>query len=409
MTLISCSTAFLCGFFTTSLSNKEIGFRIADEWTPFKADDSELEEMKDFYYGDFIDFMTGTVITYTHKIRDDIRLYVFPLGIIIFSIKVVNRNIEYNALSAMLQKMRNNCYYNPCDMQGFMDRVIEPLCLAYSKIRGNYKTTMRTGYGGINLIGYPFLMENGNKFKLFHIMTTSEYSSDNSVSDVLLYESGTLSREGSYKSDDFMSCTPEYFQTIMRKNKIAVFNNWKALALFDNFTILSGSEQTYLTVNWENIYFGKIYLYCIFRKFYLFHLNMLFRCEENNLSALKDEYIEFERKYCFPRISYNFLPLEIMNSIEVALDINKDKDEMYCMLKQENQIREEQAERKMNKLLFFLTSLTIFSAVWDLGCLLDSMYPFEISLGSSMVGFRIVTLVLFLITLLVVVVSRRRP
>ena len=98
----------------------------------------------------------------------------------------------------------------------------------------------------------------------------------------------------------------------------------------------------------------------------------------------------------------------MMSHMDDAFDIVRDKSEMQHMLLQENQRREEAADKRMNNLLFFMTCLTIFSAVWDLGCLLDSMYPFEISIGSTMIGFRIVTTVLLLITVLFALVNRFR-
>ena len=372
-------------------------------WNEAVCTREETDEMKDFYYSDFIDFISGcgdsngiqvfrrsrmtglTIQVNGHEYSfeaGDLHLYIFPFNIVVFSIKTVHRNVQFSDLTAALGTLRNICYYNPDTLGGFTDAVIHPICEVYECLRGPYSTTSRVSYDGTVTTGYPFLMENGNKFKLFHILATDEYPSGADELDRRLFEAGTLTREGSY------------------------------MALFDTFTILSGSTKEYLITNWETDYFGKIYLYCLFRKFYLFRLNTLFRKKGSNLHNLKDEFIQFEREYCFPKISYNFLPCGMMSHMDDAFDIVRDKNEMQHMLLQENQRREEAADKRMNNLLFFMTCLTIFStifsAVWDLGCLLDSMYPFEISIGSTMIGFRIVTTVLLLITVLFALVNRFR-
>lgn len=420
------SRAMLCGFFTVHEARKN-GKDTADILSGWKEDvcsREEIDEMKDFYYSDFIDFITGNgdVRTFVKSVEKelemqegdtvqkfsvkDMRLHFFPFGIVIFSIKVVQKETSFSNVTSVLGKLRNICYYSPDRMSGFIKTAIDPICKVYSRLKGGYRTTERISYDGSSTVGYPFLVENGNKFKLFHIMATEEYRDNQEKTDCLLFDAGTLTREGSYNGNDFMSSSRDYFESVMNSDRLSVFNNWKALSLFDTFTIFSGSVREYLLTNWETDYFGKIYLYCLFRKFYLFRLNTVFRKSGSNLHRLREEFITFERQYCFPRISYNFLPLEIMAHLDKSLDISRDKDEMENMLQQESETREASADKRMNSLLFFLTCLTIFSAVWDLGCLLDSMYPFELSVGSSMTGFRVVTSVLLLVTLLFVIINR---
>lgn len=422
------SRAMLCGFFTVRKTRKN-GTDAADilnGWKETVYSGEEIDEMKDFYYSDFIDFITGNgngdVRTFVKSVEKDlemhdgdsvhkfsvkdIRLHFFPFNIVIFSIKVVQKDTAFSNVTSVLNRLRNICYYSPDRMSGFIKTAIEPICEVYSRLTGDYRTTERISYDGSATIGYPFLVENGNKLKLFHILATEEYRNSPEKTDCLLYDAGTLTREGSFNGNDFMSSSKDYFESVMSSNRLSVFNNWKALALFDTFTIFSGSVRDYLLANWETDYFGKIYLYCLFRKFYLFRLNTVFRKSGSNLHRLRDEFITFERRYCFPRISYNFLPLEIMAHLDRSLDISMDKDEMENMLKQESETREASADKRMNSLLFFLTCLTTFSAVWDFGCLLDSMYPFELSVGSSITGFRVVTYVLLLVTLLFAIVNR---
>lgn len=415
------SRAFLCGFFTVDAASDTFQ---PQGWKQIVLSEGEREQIGDFYYGDFVEFFSRDVRTFELAVNarmnievsvgrqdftvENIRMYFCPFGVVVYSIKVVHRDTEFDNLMAVLATLRNVCFYDPGVVGEFRDKVISPLCRVYGELRGEWKASCRRSFDGKEYEGYPFLIENGNKLKIFHILSATDYPKDRSKLDSTLYEAGTLTRLGSYNGDDFMSSSEDYFREVMCKSKISVFNNWRALALFDTFTILSGTMKDYLLDNWEKQYFGMIYLYSVFSKFYLFRINTLFRRKDSNLTALKDEFLQYERKYSFPRISYNFLPLEIMEHLNESLDIPKDKSELHQMIMQENQAREESSDKRMNSLLFFLTCLTIFSAVWDLGCLLDSMYPFELLVGSSMTGFRVVTSVLLLITLLFIVVNRIR-
>ena len=58
----------------------------------------------------------------------------------------------------------------------------------------------------------------------------------------------------------------------------------------------------------------------------------------------------------------------------------------------------------VNTLLFLLSALTLGSAIWDLSCLLDQMFPYADYLGSSILGYR--TVVLVVLVVLAVIVSR---
>ena len=61
-------------------------------------------------------------------------------------------------------------------------------------------------------------------------------------------------------------------------------------------------------------------------------------------------------------------------------------------------------DRLVNGLLFVLSLLTLFSAIWDFSCLLNEMYPYSDYFTSSNMGYRWVTLLV--VVLLVGVVSR---
>jgi len=149
-----------------------------------------------------------------------------------------------------------------------------------------------------------------------------------------------------------------------------------------------------------------IYIHSLFLKFYLFRMNILFRKKTIRASSLEKEFLDFEMNCCFHKISYNFLPLEIYQSLDIGLEINEERKQLFRMIEQEKNIQEKEGDRKLNNILLFLTGLTVFSAIWDFTCLLNQLYPYDELLGSTIGGFRIVTYILLLLVIIIFIVNR---
>ena len=66
------------------------------------------------------------------------------------------------------------------------------------------------------------------------------------------------------------------------------------------------------------------------------------------------------------------------------------------MIEREKQRRDEANDKIVNTLLFVLSTLTLGSAIWDFSCLLDQMIPYADYLGSSILGYRTVALLVLL-------------
>ena len=163
-------------------------------------------------------------------------------------------------------------------------------------------------------------------------------------------------------------------------------------------------------MNWRSSYFRMIYLHSLFLKFYLFRLNMRFRKGCFKASALDDELLAFENKYCFHKISYNFLPLQIYKAIDRSFEISEEREQLYHLIAMESRQAEEKNDRKVNSLLLFLTLLTMFSTIWDTTSLLNELYPYSDYVGSSVIGFRAATSLISLLILAVIsgIFLRRR-
>lgn len=77
-------------------------------------------------------------------------------------------------------------------------------------------------------------------------------------------------------------------------------------------------------------------------------------------------------------------------------------------MEKEKNRRDEANDTMVNTSLFCISLLTLFSAIWDLSCLLDQMYPFAEYLGGQTFGYRTVAILLFLTVCLVLISIFRR-
>ena len=210
---------------------------------------------------------------------------------------------------------------------------------------------------------------------------------------------GTLSPIGSYDEESLYSSSAQYMKDMVDQNSLSIYNNWRCLSLFDTYTILYCACPDWLLNNWLNDYFGMIYISLLYKRFYLFRANLLFRFKLKNIETLLEEFLKFERHHCFFNISYNFLPQEINKSIAKGLEIESEKKELCHMIGQENTQREKKDDERMNKLLFFLTCITVISVIWDASCLINELYPFSHYLETNVTGYRIVSFSFVLVVL----------
>lgn len=415
------STAFLCGCF--SLREKLTPITSIDpKWEKVLKTKDEKSMMEKFYYPEFVDFCyqdqtsksakgmeryifpvdTNIEISLPKGKRHtlfikDIRLFILPYNLLIYAIHITQDGADLDDITASLSVLRNVSDYKKELINDSWGVILQPIVDIYKQTSSTYTATDKE-----ETFRYFDLMENGNKLKLFQIVEIESKGIEEKEQNELLFELGTLAPIGSYNNNSFSSPSQEYFNRIMGQNRISVFNNWKALSLFDTFTILSYPTNSYLLENWTNSYFGMIYIHSLFLKFYLFRMNILFRKKASKISYLEKEFLAFERNCCFHKISYNFLPLEFYESLDIGLEINEERKQLYHMIEQEKNIQDKEGDRKMNNLLFFLTCLTIFSTVWDFSCLFNQIYPYQEGLGSDVLGYRLVTSILLLFVIIII-------
>ena len=182
---------------------------------------------------------------------------------------------------------------------------------------------------------------------------------------------------------------------------ISVFSGWSGLALLDTFTLLATDTPEQVFRNWTKDYFEKIYIYQLFRKVFLYSVNLRYRRRTEDVVVLEQRLDEFEQKYSYSAISYNFLPNIINAEMEKSLNTQRDYDQLNKMIGKEIEARRDKTEQKTNRFITFLTCLTIFSAIYDLASLLNDSFNYEALFHSGYIGFRLVGTILLLIIIIV--------
>lgn len=406
-------TGFLCGGFSLA-KGAEAPSAVDGAWHAVVKDAAEIGEYENFYYPDFVAFNFGDgrrgMARYRREVGrevrvcafgteyglmvEDISLFVAPYGLLLFAVQVSMRSDDANDFTAVMSVLRNVTGYDPAAAGEFADAALAPVAALHA--------ALAEAAGKTDTCGYGRLVENGNKLKIFQIVELDDAEWRAADSDRLLFETAMLMRVGS----SVESSSAEYYERTLRENRLSIYNNWKALALFDTFTMIGCDVPAWLADNWKQDYFGMIYVSLLFNKLYLFRLNILFRKRLRKIDRLESEFDEFERTCRFGKISYNFMPLEVCAAVNRGLDIDSEEERLYRMIERENDRAEKRSDQHMNSLLFFLTCLAMISAVWDAACLINEMYPFASYVGSDLVGFRAVTYLLLLLIMLAILMNR---
>lgn len=404
---------FLCGYFSTTVAPEQAGLSLASSgWSREVCTRNDVDEYRRFYYPEFVDFWLGDggscpvttfSVVYAPQVPvDDVvaadagctarlrgmRLCMMPLGMALYAVEVDLEGDDLNAFTLFLSRLRSR------------PEASEAVAAGLCQIRSSLGLDMSAG-----------MMESGNKLKVFQIVRCLSADGVGAVAaDATLFQLGSLSRVAPYDPSDPAEISAAYLDSTIRDHKLSFYNNWSALALFDTFTILAGDVPDWMVGNWCDDYFGKIYMHSLFCKYFLYRQNMRFRACPERGDQLEEELNEFERRYCFNRISYNFMPGEIDKAIDRALDIAQERRLLQASIRASNEERSKASDRRLNSLLTLLTVLTVASTLWDFSSMVNALYPFGEGLGSETTGFRLVvsvTMLLILVAVICIVLPRK--
>ena len=425
------NTSYLCGHFTTDRWRQLAEGLEQQGWQPDGLSPEQRTESKNYYYAEFIDFVHHTpdgrrqrggpdgIVRYSRAVGSNvevivgdgrsvqvevrnIQLCLAPFGIVLFSVAIGMKELEYDDMSRALLTMRDLCRYDRQASRAFVENALLPVYEAY-RLTHDAPALNMEGNGIINL---HMLAENGNKLKLFQIVETDALNTattSTTAFDRMLYNMGCLTP---MDADLDSHGDDAYYNRVMDAGRVAVFDNWRALALFDSFTILSDPLPDFRRNIWTSDYFGLIYLYSLFHQAFLLRYDSLFRAYDCDIKHLEADILLFERRYRYERFSYNFLPLELGHAMERALELPDASDNLHNMVTQASAVYDKDSDDRMNRALTLLTIITICSTIWDLFSLIDAAYTFP----DTRMGFRIgiYILVLILLTLYLIFFQTHR-
>jgi hypothetical protein len=263
-------------------------------------------------------------------------IYLFPGDISIAAFKLVHINPDPDKITLVNNHVR------------FYDRFTEFSSLAslFSKF-----------------FGEPVVFA-GNKLKVFSYIEHNGTNADKI--NHWLYDFGTCSPSGT-AAGKFPEFEPskEYFDQLIGENTISVFSTWKALCLFDTFTMMTQKGFS-LPFVWEYSYFSLIYVHSLYVKYFLFDLNKRFHeSGESRVSHLEKTFRLFDHHFNLKTISFNFLPQLIYEKVRSGLLIEQELEILSRNLSEAHNRAQSRKEGKLRGLLALIALLTIITTLLD--------------------------------------------
>lgn len=204
------------------------------------------------------------------------------------------------------------------------------------------------------------------QLKLYSLIDLKTAASQEQIEHVL-YDLANMSPIGSAGGDTLFTPSDTYYEEQIDNNRISVFRNWTALALYDTFTRVSiGTEDQFRS--WENDYFN-LYIHTIYSKFFMYLTNSELSDVtkvDKRTEVIRDRFIEFVNDYQHTQISYKFLPDLIRDKLLYALGIQSEIERMDVKIQRINEQFQEKREKSFNTALVVITLLSVFSVIYDL-------------------------------------------
>jgi hypothetical protein len=216
---------------------------------------------------------------------------------------------------------------------------------------------------------------SGSKFKIYSVV---DFEHDPEERSNILFDLATMSPLGSAKGASIFSPDPEYYDTLMQ-NRIGIFKNWEALALFDSLTCVGHGHlsMSWHYDSWNHTYF-RIYLYRLFFKYNLYRYNSAIHSSDEDAVKLRDEFEKFLTRYNISHISFNFLANEIYRKSGMALDLDAELNSFREMINNLSKTIQEEKQARTNLLL---QGVTILTSITSIGPIFDLLQEVEKYLG----------------------------
>jgi hypothetical protein len=313
-------------------------------------------------------------------------LYLFPHEIGIFSLKICltdKSELNLGAVSDFLNKIRHLSSEIMFPEKGSTGSVMELIENDFLK--------------GLNL-EKEWSVYNP-QLKTYTLFDLKNEISEEEM-DYLLYDMGNIALIGSSKGEGIFAPSESYFKEQIDKNKISVFRNWSALALFDTFTRISMNFPDQFR-SWEYDYFN-LYIHCLYIKFFMYLTNSELSdvtVVSKQTEKLRDKFIEFINDYHHSHISYKFLPDLLQDKLLFSLEIQSEVERMETKIIRINEHFQERREKSFNIALIIITLLSVFSVLYDIsewvikmGVSREFMYPY-VSITNGIIIFLLIFII----------------
>jgi hypothetical protein len=313
----------------------------------------------------------------------DIFLFPGAIGMFSFKLLLTNESPDLGNISSFLSGIRqlnSSIRSSEEDEEKTVQNFVEQYALAALNIETNWT-------------------EYNPQLKTYTFINLKEEISEDEM-DALLFDMGNIAPVGSATGKGGSTPSASYYAHQMNENRLSVFRNWSALALYDTFTRVSMDfPDTYRS--WEYDYF-LVYIHCLYIKFCMYLTNAKITTVTHvtrDTQRLRDQFIDFVNDNYHHQISYKFLPDLLKDKIMLALEVPKEIEMMEVKINRINQHLREKRERSFNLTLLAITLLSVFPVVYNfsewlvfLGLPRTFVYPWP-SLGA-------ITLILILIYVL---------
>lgn len=236
----------------------------------------------------------------------------------------------------------------------------------------------------------------GNKLKIFQILMVDEEV----WTEGHLYEIGTCSPLDIVGKNHNLTPSDEYYNTIIKNNKIAPFKTWMSLALMDSYTALIksvgefneaawGAEKT----KWVKSYYRFIFLRVVMQEAFISSENVRYRLNHSNANIIRD-LARMDQYYFYNNISYNFLPDMLNKQMAGGMSIDEEKAELSTQIK-------EWDNKNSNTLMGILSVFAIISLVNDVYCVAVGVTSNRLPMFLSFISTLALICILFLIVRLI--------
>jgi CRISPR/Cas system CSM-associated protein Csm2 small subunit len=210
----------------------------------------------------------------------------------------------------------------------------------------------------------------GNKFYLYSVVQLNDTFSGTPKENEPYFEHAlyglgklidvdTMLDPGSYFYPNL-----DYYHKVMNDNVLKLYDNWKALALNETFTVLCGPTLGLGELEEMVTSRYKLFVNVVYQKSFIFYENMYFQ-NETISQKMEDEILEFNRYFNITLPTYNEVPLMFYRKMREAMEVEQVYEVLSEKITTSTNRQSERRERSFNAAVGFLAVLAIFSAVID--------------------------------------------